>query len=111
MTVHPRIDVNAMRRALSTAEAVMALNPPESPDLEGYRLFRVSGGDVAWLDLPAEPGAYAVIGSHPRCDIRFAQGDDVCVRHLVATCCTLPDGTFGMRLMDLQTSIPFFVDD
>jgi hypothetical protein len=107
----PRIDVAAMRRALSTAEAVMALNPPESPTLEGYRLFRVSGGDVAWLDLPADAGAYAVFGSHPRCDMKFASGDDVCVRHLVATCSSFPDGGFGLRLMDLQTSIPFFVDD
>lgn len=111
MTMQPRIDVAAMRRALSTAEAVMALNPPESPNLEGYRLFRVSGGDVAWLDLPADSGAYAVFGSHPRCDVKFAPGDDVCVRHLVATCCNLGDGSFGLRLMDLQTSIPFFVDD
>lgn len=111
MTVQPRIDVATMRRALSTAEAVMALNPPESPMVEGYRLFRVSGGDVAWLDMPANTGAYAVFGSHPRCDVKFASGDDVCVRHLVATCCNLGDGGFGLRLMDLQTSIPFFVDD
>jgi len=96
---------------MSTAEAVMKLNPPASPDLEGYRLFRVSGGDVAWMDLPAEGGAYAVFGSHPRCDVRFTAGDDVCVRHMVATCCTLGEGAFGLRLMDLQTSIPFFVDD
>jgi hypothetical protein len=111
MSGQPRIDVAAMHRALSTAEAVMALNPPEASNLEGYRLFRVSGGDVAWLDLPADSGAYAVFGSHPRCDVKFAPGDDVCVRHLVATCSTLPDGGFGLRLMDLQTSIPFFVDD
>ncbi|AUX22038.1 hypothetical protein SOCEGT47_025390 [Sorangium cellulosum] len=111
MMAQPRIDVATMRRALSTAEAVMALNPPESPMTEGYRLFRVSGGDVAWLDLPANSGAYAVFGSHPRCDVKFAPGDDVCVRHLVATCCNLGDGGFGLRLMDLQTSIPFFVDD
>lgn len=111
MSGQPRIDVAAMRRALSTAEAVMALNPPESSSLEGYRLFRVSGGDVAWLDLPADAGAYAVFGSHPRCDMKFAPGDDVCVRHLVATCSSLPDGNIGLRLMDLQTSIPFFVDD
>ncbi|WP_437681193.1 FHA domain-containing protein [Sorangium sp. So ce131] len=111
MMAEPRIDVATMRRALSTAEAVMALNPPESPMAEGYRLFRVSGGDVAWMDLPANSGAYAVFGSHPRCDVKFAPGDDVCVRHLVATCCNLGDGSFGLRLMDLQTSIPFFVDD
>ncbi|AUX41870.1 hypothetical protein SOCE26_032950 [Sorangium cellulosum] len=111
MMAEPRIDVATMRRALSTAEAVMALNPPESPMAEGYRLFRVSGGDVAWMDLPANSGAYAVFGSHPRCDVKFSPGDDVCVRHLVATCCNLGDGSFGLRLMDLQTSIPFFVDD
>ncbi|MCC6556819.1 MAG: FHA domain-containing protein [Polyangiaceae bacterium] len=111
MTETPRIDVASMRRAMSTAEAVMSLNPPASADLEGYRLFRVSGGDVAWMDLPAEGGAYAVFGSHPRCDVRFTAGDDVCVRHVVATCCSLGEGSFGLRLMDLQTSIPFFVDD
>jgi hypothetical protein len=107
----PRIDVTTMQRALETAEAVMKLNPPASRELEGYRLFRVSGGDVAWMDLPAEGGAYAVFGSHPRCDVRFNAGDDVCVRHMVATCCSLGEGAFGLRLMDLQTSIPFFVDD
>ncbi|HSO00220.1 MAG TPA: FHA domain-containing protein, partial [Candidatus Nanopelagicales bacterium] len=48
---------------------------------------------------------------HPRCDMRFPAGDDVSVRHLVATCCTLPGGNVGLRLMDLQTGIPFFVDD
>lgn len=111
MMEQPRIDVATMRRALDTAEAVMKINPPASPDLEGYRLFRVSGGDVAWLDLPTESAAYAVFGSHPRCDVKFAPGDDVCVRHMVATCFNLGEGSFGLRLMDLQTSIPFFVDD
>lgn len=111
MIDRPRIDVATMQRAMSTAEAVLALNPPADSDLEGYRLFRVSGGDVAWLDLPSDGKAYAVMGSHPRCDIRFAPGEDVSVRHLVATCTTLPDGRIGLRLMDLQTGIPFFVDD
>ncbi|AKT41987.1 FHA domain-containing protein [Chondromyces crocatus] len=111
MIDRPRIDVATMQRAMSTAEAVLTLNPPPNQDLEGYRLFRVSGGDVTWFDMPADGNAYAVIGSHPRCDVRFAAGDDVSVRHLVATCCTLPEGNIGLRLMDLQTGIPFFVDD
>lgn len=111
MMDRPRIDVATMQRAMSTAEAVLALNPSANPELEGYRLFRVSGGDVAWLDLPADGRSFAVIGSHPRCDIRFPPGDDVSVRHLVATCCALADGSIGLRLMDLQTGIPFFVDD
>jgi hypothetical protein len=111
MDEQPRIDVATMQRALSTAQAVMDINPPASPELEGYRLFRVSGGDVAWLDLPADGTAYAVFGSHPRCDVRFAQGDDVCVRHMVATCWKRGEGIFGLRLMDLQTAIPFFLDD
>jgi len=111
MIDRPRIDVATMQRAMSTAEAVLGLNPPADTELEGYRLFRVSGGDVAWLDLPSDGRAYAVMGSHPRCDVRFAPGEDVSVRHLVATCTTLPDGRVGLRLMDLQTGIPFFVDD
>ncbi|EYF04343.1 FHA domain-containing protein [Chondromyces apiculatus] len=111
MIDRPRIDVATMQRAMSTAEAVLSLNPPPNPDLEGYRLFRVSGGDVTWFDMPSDGNAYAVIGSHPRCDVRFTAGDDVSVRHLVATCCTLPEGNVGLRLMDLQTGIPFFVDD
>src|SRR5262245_4719459 len=75
----------------------------------GFRLFWVRGRDVGWLDLPRR-GAHAVIGRHTNCDLVLDGGPDISLRHLLAATIELADG-LALRLLDLRTSMPFYLDD
>ena len=102
----PRLAASVLAEAYARACAKM---PAPVSDVAGYRIFWVLGDDVGWMDLP-EGGAFAVIGRHRRCDVVLAEDPEVSLRHLLATTVQLADGT-ALRLVDLQTEVPFYLDD
>ncbi len=94
-------------RALARARQELAKAAP--PAGAGYRLFWVSGDAVGWFDLPAR-GAYAIAGSHEQCDVVLRGDARIALRHLLATTIELADG-LALRLLDLQTDLPFRLED
>ncbi len=103
--IGPEIDTSTMARAYTTALSAMARVPAVDT---GYRLFWVRDGRASFRDLPAG-GAYAVAGSHERCDV-VIEGAGVALRHLIAATVALSDGV-ALRLLDLHTDLPFFLQD
>jgi hypothetical protein len=104
-------DVEAVRGDLNRALTIMSQVPP--PSAEGYRLFRLLGRDVSWLDVPRDPcNGYAVLGAHEHADLVLANDAGVCPRHLVAIVGPVEDAGPGLRLIDLRTNAPSpFEDD
>jgi CheY-like chemotaxis protein len=99
-----------MRGVLHQAFTFISQTPP--PRAEGYRLVRVLGRNLSWLDVPSDPrNGYAVLGAHERSDLVLANDAGVSLRHLVAIVVRLKEERLGLRLIDLRTGLPFFFDD
>ncbi len=79
--------------------------------MRGYRLLRALDGNVSWVDIRITGDGYAVLGSHDRCDLVLGEDAGIWLRHLLATCVRLPDGGVGVRLIDLKTDVPFYLED
>jgi hypothetical protein len=79
--------------------------------VEGYRLVRVLERNISWIDVRMTGDGYAVLGSHDRCDLALLSDTTVWLRHMAAICVRLEDGGVGLRLIDLKTDLPFFLDD
>src|SRR5262245_11985112 len=73
--------------------------------------MRVLEGNVSWVDIRITGDGYAVLGSHDRCDLVLASDAGIWLRHMIAICVRLDDNTVGLRLIDLKTDIPFFLED
>jgi hypothetical protein len=102
----PRLAASEVPEAYALAHREMASAPVTQ---RGYRLFWVRRRVVDWMDLPVG-GAYAVIGRHTECDAILSQDPEISLRHLLATTIELADG-IALRLIDLQTRVPFFLAD
>jgi hypothetical protein len=92
--------------------------PVDPARATGYRLLRVGLGTSAWYDVDGEGDGHAIVGSHERCDVTLPVGPDVALRHLLVTCAPAPapEGAttkpvLGLRILDLKTSLPFFLDN
>jgi hypothetical protein len=108
------LDADAVARAEDGARRAAELRPPIIE--HGFRLMWSYAGDGARtemgsLDLPAEPGAYAIVGRHSCADVVLSRDDQISLRHLLATAYRLEDGGVALRLLDLQTSLPMRFDD
>src|SRR5262249_14178834 len=64
-----------------------------------------------WVDVRIGGDGYAVLGSHDRCDLVLSSDSGIWLRHMVAICVRLEDDSVGLRLIDLKTDLPFFLDD
>jgi hypothetical protein len=77
---------------------------------QGYRLVAVHDRHVSWVDIRLGDG-YAVLGSHPKCDLVLSDDAGMWHRHLAAIAASLEDDCVGVRLVDLKTDVPFFLED
>jgi hypothetical protein len=107
----PRVDVETMRSMFLRAARLFPETAPAPENVRGFRLVRVLDRNVSWIDIRIDGDGYAVCGSHDRCDLVLSQDSGIWLRHLVAVAVRLDDGTVGMRLIDLKTDLPFFLDD
>lgn len=109
----PRLTVEDQRSFYSRAMALLA--EESSHERVGQpprvRLFWGRRHEIRWRDLSTEPGAYAVVGRHSRCDVQLDGDPEVSLRHLLASAHARPDGTLSLRLLNLRASLPFFLDD
>jgi FHA domain len=105
----PLVDSATMARVYAEARSLRASEPLAR--VQGYRLVRALDRNVAWCDIPAEGDGYAVLGSHNACDLVLSNDAGVWLRHLAAICVRLADDRVGLRLIDLKTDMPFFLDD
>jgi hypothetical protein len=107
----PKIGRDVMRTIYARARDLLPFDPPPREDTQGYRLMRVLEGNVSWVDIRIGGDGYAVLGSHDRCDLVLASDAGIWLRHMIAICVRLEDNSVGLRLIDLKTDIPFFLED
>lgn len=81
------------------------------PGVPGVHVFGVYRQDVLVRFLPASPDEHLVLGRHEECDIIFKADPTISLRHLLAKSIRLEDGTAALRLIDLQTPKPFFLEN
>lgn len=110
-TDRPRVDTDTMRAVFGRARDLMPEEPPARERVQGYRLVRVLDRNISWVDIRITGDGYAVLGSHDRCDLVLGSDSGIWLRHMAAICVRLDDDTVGLRLIDLKTDLPFFLDD
>jgi len=107
----PRVDLETMRAVFGRARDLMPEDPPARERVQGYRLVRVLDRNISWVDVRIGGEGYAVLGSHDRCDLVLSGDSGIWLRHLAAICVRLDDDSVGLRLIDLKTDLPFFLED
>lgn len=107
----PRVDLETMRSIFGRARDLLPEGPPARERVQGFRLVRVLERNISWVDVRITGDGYAVLGSHDRCDLVLSNDPGVWLRHMAALCVRLEDDTVGLRLIDLKTDLPFFLDD
>lgn len=107
----PRVDLETMRAVYARARDLMPEEPPARDRVQGYRLVRVLDRNISWVDVRIGGEGYAVLGSHDRCDLVLSNDSGIWLRHMAAICVRLDDDAVGLRLIDLKTDLPFFIDD
>lgn len=107
----PKISRETMRAVYERARDLVPEMPIAPQDVRGYRLLRALDGNVSWVDIRVGGDAYAVLGSHDRCDLVLSDDAGIWLRHLLAGCVRLPDGSLGVRMIDLRTDVPFYLED
>ncbi len=107
----PKISRETMRAVYERARDLVPEMPIAPEDVRGYRLLRALDGNVSWVDIRVGGDAYAVLGSHDRCDLVLGDDAGIWLRHLLAGCVRLPDGNLAVRMIDLKTDIPFYLED
>jgi hypothetical protein len=112
----PQVEPPEMRRICRRLVELATREAPR-PDLDaGYRLAWGRRDEYGWLDLSAEPGAFAVIGRHSRADVVLPHDEEVSLRHLLATAYLLARADGGrpdvaLRLLDLRATLPILLED
>ena len=107
----PKLSRDAMRAIYERARDLVPEGSIAHQAVRGYRLLRALDGNVSWVDIRISGDGYAVLGSHDRCDLVLGEDAGIWLRHLLATCVRLPDGGVGVRLIDLKTDVPFYLED
>jgi hypothetical protein len=107
----PRVTRETMRAVYARARDLLPDETPARETVQGYRLLRSLDGNVSWVDIRIGGDGYAVLGSHDRCDLVLPGDPTIWLRHLIATCVRLDDGSVALRLIDLKTDVPFFLED
>jgi len=103
------LDAIGLEHAYHRAKEVHA-ERPVVPGTLGYRIVWSFGERVGSVDLPALPGAYVIVGRHSNCDVVLDSEPTLALRHLLMRAVVLADGTVGVRILDLRTSLGFIVD-
>lgn len=76
----------------------------------GYRLYAVSGMLLQRVDVPLRDDAYAIVGRHTQCDLHVDGDPCLGLRHMVVRTVRLADGSLALRVLDLHTSLGFFLE-
>ena len=104
------LDVLGLEEAYARAKALHAARPVTTRG-PGYRIFTVFRDFVGSIDLPLHDDAYVVVGRHTACDVYLGAEPTLALRHLLVRCVRTEDSAVGVRIMDLNTSLTFYVDD
>jgi hypothetical protein len=107
----PRVDLETMRGIYGRARDMLPEPAPPRERVQGYRLVRVLDRNISWIDVRIGGDGYGVLGSHDRCDLVLPNDSAVWLRHLAAICVRIDGDSVGLRLIDLKTDLPFFLDD
>ncbi len=112
LRAHPLVDLVTVRENI--VQLVLPNLKADPSPVHGWRLLRTIGDIHTWMDLPALSDGIAVLGALSECDLTLT--DDPCIaeRHLAAIVvrsrrdAPVPD---RIRLIDLRTGVPMFLDD
>lgn len=106
----PRLPGGAIASAWAALVPALSLIPPARSE-PGYRLFWTGRGENGFRDFPLERDAHLIIGRHSACDVVLAGDGELSLRHLLVVPARGDEGGPGLRLVDLQGSIPMHLDD
>jgi len=104
------LDLLGLQHAYERAKELHLARPVAAGSI-GYRIFCVLRENVQAVDLAASPESYLILGRHTQCDVVLDAEPTIALRHLLVRAIAQPDGSVGLRLMDLQTTLAFHVDD
>lgn len=107
----PRVPGAAIESAWSKLVPALSLIAPQSPDEIGYRIFWTGLGDTGFRDFPCVRGAHLIVGRHALADVVLAGDAELSLRHLLVVPAQASGGGAALRLVDLQASLPMFLDD
>jgi hypothetical protein len=102
----PRIAASELDAAFARAIAWGTSDMPCSVRLSWFR-----EDEAGFRDLPATPGAFAVVGRHRSCDVVLEGDPAMALRHLLVRGVLLEDGSIATRVLDLRTNLGFHLDD
>lgn len=105
----PGVDPDRLVASFDWARRGALLTPPAIA--LGYRVFWTRPPAMGFLDLAAAPGEYAVLGRHDHCSGVLLDDPGISLRHLLLTSYPLDGGGVALRLLDLMTAMPLFLDD
>ena len=109
--VAPGVTMSELGRAFALGSLLSSGYPWPYEGLPGYRLFWVLQDQVGFRDLPARAEDYLIVGRHTCCDLVLPADPQISLRHLLARAQLLADGTVALRLLDLHTNLPMFLED
>jgi hypothetical protein len=106
----PRLTNQDQRLFFRRIGALLEVDSPPG-QTAGYRLYWGHRDSIAWRDIAATPGAHALVGRHPHCGIYLGGDPELSLRHLLLTVTPQGDGPPTLRLLNLRSPLPFFLDD
>ncbi len=107
---HPRLTDEESRLFFRRIGALLELDDPPC-QAPGYRVYWGHRDSIAWRDIAATPGAHAIVGRHPHCGIYLGGDPEISLRHLLLTVSPQAEGPATLRLLNLRSALPFFLDD
>ncbi|WP_236605845.1 FHA domain-containing protein [Sandaracinus amylolyticus] len=105
----PRLPSHALASAWSSLVPALSLIAP-SDARAAYRLFWTGRGENGFRDFALARDAHLIVGRHSACDVVLAGDAELSLRHLLIVPAHVEGGA-GLRLVDLQGSMPMHLDD
>ncbi len=105
----PGVETERLAQSFDWARRGALLTPPTVS--LGYRVFWTKPPAMGFLDLAAAPGEYAILGRHDHCNGVLLDDAGISLRHLLMTSYPLDGGGVALRLLDLMTALPLYLDD
>lgn len=107
----PRVGPLALSEAWTSLVPALSLIPARDTATAGYRLFWTGRGENGFRDFTLDRDAHLIVGRHAAADVVLGGDAELSLRHLIVLPARGAGGGPALRLVDLQGSMPMFLDD